>query len=206
MREKHEPAQKELAAKFTASGIQEMDILLEQRISDFKSAKLPKNLIGYINKAGHSRRDFTDYREWRLYAILYEVLVSARKTEDFSGLAVQLFKYLDRHPTYAGSPRPSLDPPLNRKNKKKRRKDRSRSKGAPDVAYLLKRAKPSTATLVADWKASPVIGLGLESITPPTQRLRREDTKIDEHTAPTQNVLRPHALYTAGWSLKPEDR
>lgn len=183
-----------------------MDILVEQRISEFKSARLPKSLVGYVYKCGHRREDFTDYREWRLYAALYDVLVSARSTEDFSGLAIRLFKYLDRHPTYADSTPIFRDPAEIRQDKKKRRKEKSKSKGFRNVAYLLKKAKPTTAAKIADWKASPVIGMGLESITPPSQKLRREDTKIDEHTAPINNSSRSHTLYTAGWSLKPENQ
>lgn len=183
-----------------------MDILVEQRLSEFKSSRLPKSLVGYVYKCGHRREDFTDYREWRLYATLYEVLVSARNTEDFSGLALRLFRYLDRHPTYIDSPPICRDPVAIRQGKKKRRKERLKNGASSDVAYLLKMAKPSVATKIADWKASPVIGMGLESITPPPQKLRREDTKIDEHTTPINNPSRSHALYTAGWSLKSEDQ
>ncbi|KXK67493.1 hypothetical protein BC89_31320 [Pseudomonas monteilii] len=181
-----------------------MDVSLQSRIAEFEAAKLPKNLIGYIYKIGRQRSDFSDYREWKLYAALYETLRSLRGHHEFSTLAARLFEYLDRHPISL----PMIaEPPkkaLTRKEKKKRRAERP-SGPSRHLSAQLKKSKPSTADMIITWKSSPTIGLGLESNLAPPPKARREDIKIDKHTQPLDDQGRSHILYAAGWSLKPSE-
>lgn len=177
-----------------------MDASLQSRIAEFETAKLPKNLIGYIYRTGRQRSDFTDYREWKLYAALYETLRSLRGHQEFSTLAVRLFEYLDRHPV---SPPAIADPPekpLTRKEKKRLRAERP-SGPTRHLSAQLKKAKPSIADRVVSWKSSPTIGLGLESNLSPPPKARREDIKIDKNTRPPKDQERSHILYAAGWSM-----
>lgn len=175
-----------------------MDVSLQSRIAEFESSKLPKNLTGYVHKTGRQRSDFTDYREWKLYSALYETLISLRGKPEFFDLAPRLFVYLDRHPP---SPLQAChQKSLTAKEKKMRRAERARDR-RKNPRLQLKQAKPSIASMVAMWKSSPSIGLGLESTLSPPPKARREDIIIDEHTKPLKDHDRSHILYAAGWSL-----
>ena len=101
-----------------------MDVSLQSRIKEFESAKLPKNLIGYIYKTGRQRSDFTDYREWKLYAALYESLMSLRGKDELSVLAPRLFTYLDRHPPSATANATPIEKRLTRKERRKLRSEK----------------------------------------------------------------------------------
>ncbi|MDD2056583.1 hypothetical protein NPS58_03870 [Pseudomonas putida] len=183
-----------------------MDILLQKRIFEFEAAKPPKNLSKFVCRSGRQRSDFKDPKEWDLYAALYKTLISIRGHEHYPILANRLFEYLDRHPPSLIPNSKSQTNPLSRKEKKLRRAERrAKGKRGPGLAEQLKKAKPSTATMIETWKSAPVIGLGLESRLTPAPKARREDVKIDRHTRPINNQDRPHILYAAGWSLNSED-
>ena len=181
-----------------------MDVSLQKRVTEFESSKLPKNLIKLVYQSGRQRSDFTDFREWKLYSTLYDTLLSLRGHEEFAVLAVRLFAYLDCHPPTIKPIEKPPSTPLTRKEERKRRRAERSSSKSRGLSSQLKEAKPSTHEMVRAWKASPTIGLGLETSLLPPPKARREDVKIDRHTTPQKDPDRSHILYAAGWSLNPE--
>jgi hypothetical protein len=181
-----------------------MDVSLQKRVTEFESSKLPKSLVKLVYQSGRQRSDFTDYKEWKLYSTLYEALLSLRGHEEFAGLAVRLFAYLDRHPPATKPIEKPPSPPLTRKEERRRRRAERVTSKSRGLSSQLKNAKPSTHEMLRAWKASPTIGLGLETSLTPPPKARREDVKIDRHTKPQRDPDRSHILYVAGWSLSPE--
>lgn len=84
-------------------------------------------------------------------------------------------------------------------------KKKGKSKQTQASAVLardLSAAKPTAAELATNALTAPRIGLGLESkLSKINNRVRREDTHLDQHTTQESSKARHHALYTAGWSL-----
>ncbi len=181
-----------------------MDVSLQKRVTEFESSKLPKSLVKLVYQSGRQRSDFTDYKEWKLYSTLYEALLSLRGHEEFAVLAVRLLAYLDRHPPATKPIEKPPSTPLTRKEERRRRRAERVTSKSRGLSSQLKNAKPSTHEMLRAWKASPTIGLGLETSLTPPPKARREDVKIDRHTKPQRDPDRSHILYVAGWSLSPE--
>nr|WMM94577.1 hypothetical protein [Pseudomonas kurunegalensis] len=180
-----------------------MDVSLQKRATEFEESKLPKNLTKLVYQSGRQRSDFTDYREWKLYSLLYEALLTLRGHDEFAVLAVRLFAYLDRHPPTLKPIDKPIRKTLTRKEKRRLRAERVDGK-TRNLSPQLKKAKPSHHEKIKAWKASPTIGLGLETKLLPPPKARREDVIIDKHTKPSKDPDRSHILYAAGWSLSPE--
>ena len=110
-----------------------------------------------------------------------------KNSEGLEVLTSRLDSYLNFYQKLRVSdPRHSLSQKLARKLQ---RKDRNRSRRLGSTPY--QRVYESSIEVKAKERlAEPKIGLGIDSILPPTQKVRRDQVRIDTHAAPRkQSVL-----------------
>lgn len=169
--------------------------------TELKGMKLPKNLYGFIAMIGMERPSFIDNQEWKQLCVLYASMRELKNGEGLETLASRLNSYLKFYQKLQVSdPRHSLPQKLARKLQ---RKDRNRSRRLGSTPY--QRVYESSIEDKARARlAEPKIGLGIDSTQPPTQKVRRDQVRIDEHTQPLESSQSYHALYVAGWALTPD--
>lgn len=167
-------------------------------IAELKVKPLPKNLYGFIAMVGMERPSLIGHQEWIQLGVLYKTMRELRNDGGFEALASRLISHLNFYLKLQKSdPRHSLPSKLA---KKLQRKDRRRSKqtGAPSIQRSYEN---STEEKARKRLAEPRIGLGIESTLPPTQRVQRDQVKIDAHTQTSESRQSNHVLYVAGWTL-----
>lgn len=179
-----------------------LDISLKKRAQELSIAALPSSLHGYILAIGMERPQFTDYREWTQFSCLYKALRKSNGAPGSEVIAARLLEFIDRYQSLAEAReiQPENQKALTKKERRKLRRE-GLDKGGHQLAIALQKAKPSKATVLNDWKSAPRIGLGMQSTMRPPPKTRREEVKIDEHTAPRGKAAPYHALYTPGWTL-----
>ena len=169
--------------------------------AELKGMKLPRSLYGFIAMIGMERPSFINHQEWKQLCVLYASMLEIKNGEEFETLACRLNSYLKFYQKLQVSDaRHSLPQKLA---KKLQRKDRNRSRRLGSTPYQ-RVYEPSIEEKARKRLAEPKIGLGIVSILPPIQKVRRDQVKIDSHTQPLENNQSYHALYVAGWALTPD--
>jgi hypothetical protein len=167
-------------------------------LTELKVMPLPKNLFGFIAMLGMERPSFIAHQEWNQLGVLYKTMRELRDDDGFEALASRLISHLNFYRKLQESdPRHALSSKLA---KKLRRKDRNRSKRTGATPYQ-RSYEPSTEEKARKRLAVPKIGLGIESTLPPTQKVRRDQVKIDAYTQAAESPQSNHVLYVAGWTL-----
>lgn len=169
--------------------------------TELKGMKLPRNLYGFIALIGMERPSFIDNNEWKQLCVLYASMRELKNSEGLEVLASRLNSYLNFYQKLRVSdPRHSLPQKLAKKLQRKER-NRSRRLGSTPCQRVY---ESSIEEKARERLAEPKIGLGIDSILPPTQKVRRDQVRVDSHTQPLKNNQSYHALYVAGWALTPE--
>lgn len=193
---------------------------LTRKISEIEAMKLPKSLYGYIYFIGMDRQDFTDYREWQQYCVLYKAMVALQGLDGFEVLAARVIAFVEKSRPKPGTT--TLKPvqvPIKKERRRLSNKERLRlseeawrllsleelSKAERYLAKELRRAKPIPSKMIEDWNASPKIGLGIESTMLPPPKTRRDQVKLDAHTSSSYQNATPHILYVAGWTMAQDE-
>lgn len=181
-----------------------MDSLLKDRVSTLRSSRLPKSLHGYVSLTGRCRGDFPSVKEWQQHAKIYRVMAALNGGEGFTILAIRILEYIDRHPAQQHTTPAAQQKKVRRKESRNRKKRSALTSAQKDsaLASRLRDSKPTASESLETWHASTKIGLGIKSILPPAQRVRRDQIKLDDRTAPRTLPGSSRALYVAGWSLK----
>lgn len=159
--------------------------------TELKAMKLPRNLYGFIAILGMERPSFIDNQEWKQLCALYASMRELKNNEGIETLANRLNSYLKFYQKLQVSdPRHSLPQKLA---KKLQRKDRNRSRRSGSAPYQ-RAYEVSIEDKARERLAEPKIGLGIDSILPPTQKIRRDQVRIDAHTQPPPKVISPITL------------
>ena len=161
---------------------------------DLQRMALPKKFPEFLNALGLHRPEHVDGKEWQQLCQLYGVMREMKQSDDFEALAKRLIAHISYYQKVIeveGETFVSIA-----LSKKKRRKANRRGLFKGNASF-----SDSPQETARKRNSTPNIGLGVESILPPPQRIRREEVKIDCHTQSPEKSPASHVLYVAGWTL-----
>jgi hypothetical protein len=166
--------------------------------TDLAKMTLPSNLLKFLRRLDIQKPRDIDSREWAQLALLYSVMREIKEGEEFERAAERLIAHIDYYQKKIfGGAAPFVSIALARKQ---RRKANRRGRLKPTISF-----SDSPQEIARKRNSTPSIGLGLDSILPPSPKTRRDQVTYDAQTAPLDDAARHHALYVAGWSLADDE-